>query len=646
MPVPTTRQTLVWTALPNGWSSDGQHLKVSLYCSPRLESSSASPRLDEFSDFVNWPQTLSDPPGGPITFSAVIGSHRVGASCTSLLELDRTAWEMVFDPSTTSVAPYDFVDYSASTPTSFDAAAAEAYVRQVYGQLGAASPTVPPILVANSAGAMNLPPGSPAAGPLFEVGLVGSGRLHDPISPVGHYYDRPDSSITGTEPPPTLDFHQTLAALASYPILLRRFGLVFDLLVVPPPSFTSGNSTIFVEAQFGSSTLGQPGASSVNVSPRTACTLVGEDFIARPRSTTDYWNKMLDLADSTRFSVTELDVDGASQRLTALAAELSALKAFQLEVGSPAAGSSVAVTLPSLRSTGPQIIRTGWAKQLQALAAHQTSANKRLTDFLAATPGAVLPTFYAEDLVRGHRFDVFTSSEDSPTWLSLNQRVGEYRFGRDGTYGITGTDEGFVVPGATQPAPLPPGPPQLWVHEAIARWTGWSLSAPRVGAKVDDDGTVSDNPSNPPAPDEADGDGFVTPQMSASFTVPPGTLPKLRFGNEYRYRARAVDLAGNSPDPTVTDDSTATPPVTHYRFEPVVAPVVVPSGPLPPGQGTRTTRCSTGWTGRSRRRRGSGSSRRRPRSCSPRSTACSTASCSASRPTRPRSPTRATPPSR
>ncbi len=62
-------------------------------------------------------------------------------------------------------------------------------------------------------------------------------------------------------------------------------------------------------------------------------------------------------------------------------------------------------------------------------------------------------------------------------------------------------------------------------------------------------------------------------------------FPKLRFGNQYQFRARGVDLAGNSVPVTSTDASTATPPFTHYRYEPVLPPVPAGDGTLHPGRG-------------------------------------------------------------
>ncbi len=66
--------------------------------------------------------------------------------------------------------------------------------------------------------------------------------------------------------------------------------------------------------------------------------------------------------------------------------------------------------------------------------------------------------------------------------------------------------------------------------------------------------------------------------VAAEFTVQKGTLPRLRFGQLYRFRARIVDLAGNS---LAVDDSTlgkleqASEAVGYWRFEPIDPPTVV-----------------------------------------------------------------------
>ncbi len=71
--------------------------------------------------------------------------------------------------------------------------------------------------------------------------------------------------------------------------------------------------------------------------------------------------------------------------------------------------------------------------------------------------------------------------------------------------------------------------------------------------------------------------------MQVSFAATPGTLPLLRFGLEYAFRARAVDLAGNSIafDPTATAVSFtyATPTLRYGRVEPLQSPPLVAHDP-------------------------------------------------------------------
>jgi hypothetical protein len=73
--------------------------------------------------------------------------------------------------------------------------------------------------------------------------------------------------------------------------------------------------------------------------------------------------------------------------------------------------------------------------------------------------------------------------------------------------------------------------------------------------------------------------------LETSFTAAKGTLPRLRFGALYQFRARAVDLAGNSlPHDAVLDDIYNLPPqpMRYLRYEPVTAAVVVLRAPLGP----------------------------------------------------------------
>jgi hypothetical protein len=194
---------------------------------------------------------------------------------------------------------------------------------------------------------------------------------------------------------------------------------------------------------------------------------------------------------------------------------------------------------------------------------------------------------YAEDITRGYRFDVWDSK--SGQWHSLNQRRGLYWF-QDATdpqvAKLALDDEGYIQLGTTQK----PGSPNLHLHEAFARWHGWSLSAPKPGKTIDpsDEPAVYDNVANPNASVGGDGTKLQTAfKLITMFKPIPGSLPRLRFGTKYRFRARAVDLAGHSlpPDPstglTGSPETTYVTPATPYlRFEPVGAPVSVLRAPL------------------------------------------------------------------
>ena len=54
------KQTLMWTALPNGFTEDGLGLRVSLLLSPRLDPEAGEAMLKTFfPDFRDWPALLA-----------------------------------------------------------------------------------------------------------------------------------------------------------------------------------------------------------------------------------------------------------------------------------------------------------------------------------------------------------------------------------------------------------------------------------------------------------------------------------------------------------------------------------------------------------------------------------------------------------
>ena len=309
---------------------------------------------------------------------------------------------------------------------------------------------------------------------------------------------------------------------------------------------------------------------------------------------------MLRLNDPDRFAVVELDTDGAADRVNALATEMAQTR--------PAASSTHAT--PALRSAGLSVIWNGWAEQpskgsgrdLTDLVTSQKANNAVIASYIAAHGTGPLPTFHAEDLIRGHRFDVMTTSEPSPAWRSLCFRAGTYRLGKP-EHVIEIEDEGSVSAALSQPTGLVkynhhtgafgasvPTPPDLYAHERIARWKGWSLVAERPGKSGVGSGTeLQDGGSNPVPPTEPGAVG-LPPLLSVTVAAPTTAgrlLPKLRFGDLYRFRARAADLAGNGIEVTSPDASTATSETPHLRFEPVESPQLAAIQLPAPGEGTQ-----------------------------------------------------------
>ena len=258
------------------------------------------------------------------------------------------------------------------------------------------------------------------------------------------------------------------------------------------------------------------------------------------------------LSDPKQYEVVQLDTDGAAIKTLDFAANL-------IRAGNPEFNSDDTPTdfsVPSLRSGGIAVARVGRATNMHAAL---LAARKHDTD-AAANQDVMLD---AEDLVRGYCVDVWHSATKS--WHPLCRRVGTYDFLTAGET-LEIEDEGWVSTAVSSASDG--SSDDLYVQEQLFRWRGWSLVVPRPGLTIDKDGLAADIQNKPQ-------DEF---QLKTDFKAAPGSLPRLRYGDSYRLRARAVDLAGNSApfgDPRSDDFSLATAPVVFGRFEPVANPALV-----------------------------------------------------------------------
>src|ERR1700719_2754039 len=51
--------TVIWTALPNGFTKDGAKIKLSLFATIRLTAAGGSGSLSDFPEVKNWTETVS-----------------------------------------------------------------------------------------------------------------------------------------------------------------------------------------------------------------------------------------------------------------------------------------------------------------------------------------------------------------------------------------------------------------------------------------------------------------------------------------------------------------------------------------------------------------------------------------------------------
>jgi len=591
--MPGTSQTVIWTALPNGTvPGEPKTLRLSVFVSPRLSPASGTPNpeLHMFPDFLDWPATH-------LSWKVTIGGKTAGPAKVTSPGRRSDLWALLF-PATTFVEPWAPNSLSGRRFHSHPAWYVRDFHASTYALYAHASTEYPTVETLFREGpnkgpapygkvpwtqdleqvALNeiesmygnaqfgaLAP-APSPNPLTDLtqAKVFLQPLTVPKDPNYHHLK--------PTPKPTIDFHRMVSTLGEYPLLLRLFGLVFDLEVPLPTGLPSA-------AQVGVKPTWAPKlAATTNVFPSTGATL--PSFLPQPRtSSPEISQGLLRLSDSApggqpAFPVIELELDGAT---------LKTLN-FAQGVGRTLDRSPVTTpqgwALPSLRSAGLALAHTGLALEFG-----QTMAN---TDAMNAAVVSSSPiALSAEDVTRGFRIDVWDDRTDK--WHQLCARTaapspapGGYAIGKAPHVVIVPVphgDEGWVSLGVAD-GPQG-GSSDTYLSETLLRWANWSLVAPRPGKHLSQDpsdGLESDQ-NNPPT---------GTFPLQVAYAATPGTLPVLRFGRSYRFRARAVDLAGNS----VTFSSSApavsfawaTSPLRYGRLEPVVSPPVIPHDRRTPGE--------------------------------------------------------------
>src|SRR5688500_10875548 len=112
------KQTIMWTAIPNGVSGEGagRRVRLSVFVSPRLQpAASEGDTLSLFPDFLNWPQTVQH----NYSFAVhVKGGPTVASTPARPSVLRPTLWIHLFKPDTL-VRSHTYDDYSKNLLISY-----------------------------------------------------------------------------------------------------------------------------------------------------------------------------------------------------------------------------------------------------------------------------------------------------------------------------------------------------------------------------------------------------------------------------------------------------------------------------------------------------------------------------------------------
>jgi hypothetical protein len=611
-------QTLLLTAMPCAISVNPDPMPLSVYVSPRLFGDIEQAQLSDFPDWLNWTQLLQTN-GMNMTFRCD-GVEFTAAVTTTALQ--PALWNAIFKPDTL-VRSHTFDNYAEHKIVSYSNRNALSLIKGLYQQAG--------IELAlpesrdrqqreqprNYEKLQNLVEGLAVnwddnlrnfyrdggrerlrelqaalrQSPLGRDGLYQTAQMDQTqltnvrraaAQEFAIYHRMPSGQPIAANPPnfsTLLDFHQVLSSLSSYPELLRALGLIldFELPADAVPITSSGRMSVVATPNWNWEIATQLTALE------TAYAHVGfgaspRYFLTLPNPNQAEANGLLNL-DATRFGLAQVDVDGGMHKTIMLAETVQEQQDDQgMRIAPPDAAHPLVfdpdATLPALRSGGFSLfVDEQGEKMLQSF--RESKAFQDATEQQQPQPRP----FFAEDLIHAYRLDMWDSHTNQ--WHSLHRRHALYQI--EGQQFSTRDEEGFSELAVAQPAPNPSNPPapEIYVHEAIARWAGWSLSVPFPGKVLSSDPDPAQVLNQP----STDQNQPVTPfKMTTDFRVVQGSLPSLRFGRRYRLRARVVDVCGNSlplDHPLLEQLSAqlALPNdpngVAYLRYEPVISPQIV-----------------------------------------------------------------------
>jgi hypothetical protein len=552
---------LLVTPLPDGRTPTT--LRLSVLLSPRLREEGV---LADYPEWADWGRFVTAP-AAPLAFRVIIDGVQAPPANVAVTSapVDPQVWRAVFGdpPIDVGVEPASFVDRSATELVAMDSAATVASIEALAAGVAGlrADETTTSVVAALAADAVER---LPAAQRFF--GFVG----------------------TGTDPDaPSQEFHALLAFLLAHPALVRALGLAFDLEVTVPVGLVPGE--VAVRTNWVQKIAGPAQSDEVNM--RVA---VDTDFRPVVLDTAYRDARWLTLGAS-KYAVSQLDLAYSTNQLGHLADAVAA------EPDPP-----TVIEVPALLESGLSVIHVDLDDVLTTSFARQRTVEDGIDR--AITLGALAPVLFAEDITMGQRYDVVDVTLGAP-YRSLHDRQvpGGYEFPEEpGLVLVPPNDEGWSsvalsTDGGVDTPTLgtvvryrQEGGPQIlkserrddtpWrVNDHIVTWAGWSLSTPKPGRSTNSAGEVVPGSATAPTATSA-------AQVSAAYEHVNQTLPKLRYGHDYQFRARCVDLVGHSePLGAVAPPDAESATIRFGRLTPLSPPVVLRRTSRPdPGVGDQT----------------------------------------------------------
>ncbi len=241
---------------------------------------------------------------------------------------------------------------------------------------------------------------------------------------VRRYYDRPESksaykAVPDSPPPDPLkpkapEFHERVATVGDHAALLRKLGLVIDLVVTDPARLTKSRwlaSTLTVAGDGGELT---------GAAPHVRCEATSDGALVSVPATGDWLRGSLAIGDTDRFAVLDADADG-----TALKAEqyLRVLPRLMLRQANREPGDAAS---PGLRSQGFTLARKGQASALFDRLGRQQQLEGQLATS-TPPPGGGLELM-SEDVARGLRVEVWDVADPGVAVAACaSHRRGDHR---------------------------------------------------------------------------------------------------------------------------------------------------------------------------------------------------------------------------